>query len=209
MHNQFNDIFSSRELMTLASIVQVGDATYRELMETQQPMFGHPYFTDTRGRIRTKLVQMQCEIESHDPKFPFEFVQREFRYKQYIPELRSKNVVVHIARSSSPDVLPYASKYKVKLANNNHPLQRQMIIDLEQAPPYSEVPYYGILTFGGRDNTFSVIQFPEPGYARIAEQIILPQMVITDTNESGKAFERKKAALKKEFLAHGSEEGVS
>lgn len=209
MHNQFNDIFSSRELMTLASIVQVGDATYRELMETQQPMFGHPYFTDTRGRIRTKLVQMQCEIESHDPKFPFEFVQREFRYKQYIPELRSKNVVVHIARSSSPDVLPYASKYKVKLANNNHPLQRQMIIDLEQAPPYNEVPYYGILTFGGRDKTFSVIQFPEPGYARIAEQIVLPQMVITDTNESGKAFERKKAALKKEFLAHGSEEGVS
>ncbi len=69
------DIFTPRELMTLASIVQVGDATYRELMETQRPMFGHPYFDDTRGRIRTKVVQMQCEIESHDPKFPFEFVQ--------------------------------------------------------------------------------------------------------------------------------------
>ena len=44
MHDQFRDIFTPRELMTLASIVQVGDATYRELMETQRPMFGHPYF---------------------------------------------------------------------------------------------------------------------------------------------------------------------
>ena len=58
MHDQFRDIFTPRELMTLASIVQVGDATYRELMETQRPMFGHPYFDDTRGRIRTKVVQV-------------------------------------------------------------------------------------------------------------------------------------------------------
>ena len=87
MHDQFRDIFTPRELMTLASIVQVGDATYRELMETQRPMFGPPYFDDTRGRIRTKVVQMQCEIESHDPKFPFEFVQREFQYNQRVPEL--------------------------------------------------------------------------------------------------------------------------
>ena len=71
MYTQFKDIFTPRELSTLASIIQVGDTAYRELMETQHPMFGHPYFADTKGRLRTKLVQMQCEIESHDPKFPF------------------------------------------------------------------------------------------------------------------------------------------
>lgn len=59
MQNQFADIFTSQELLTLSSIVQVGDATYRELMETQQPMFGHPYFIGIRGRIRTKLVQVK------------------------------------------------------------------------------------------------------------------------------------------------------
>lgn len=209
MHTQFKDIFTSRELLTLASIVQVGDATYRELMETQRPMFGHPYFADTRGRLRTKLVQMQCEIESHDPKFPFEFIQREFQYKQLIPELRNKSVILHIARSVSPDVLPYASKYKIRLSNNNHELQRQMVLDFDKTPPYSNEPYYAILTFGGRDQTFSVIQFPEPGYEGIAECLPLPQISLTNESESTKVFERKKAVLKKEFLAHGAEESIS
>ncbi len=209
MCTQFKDIFTPRQLLTLSSIVQVGDATYRELMETQRPMLGHPYFADTRGRLRTKLVQMQCEIESHDPKFPFEFIQREFQYKQLIPELRNNHVILHIARSSSPDLLSYASKYKIRLSNNNHALQRQMVIDFDKTPPYGDEPYYGILTFGGRSHTFSVIQFPEPGYTGIAERLPLPQISLTNENESTKVFERKKAVLKKEFLAHGAEEGIS
>ncbi|WP_050618713.1 hypothetical protein [Intestinimonas massiliensis (ex Afouda et al. 2020)] len=209
MPERFQNLFTPRELMTLASIVQVGDATYRELMETQRPMFGHPYFADTRGRLRTKLVQMQCEIESHDSKFPFEFVQREFQYKQLIPELRNKSVILHVARSSSPNDLPYASKYKIRLSNNNHALQRQMVIDLDQTPPYGDEPYYGILTFGGRGQTFSVVQFPEPGYTGVAEQLLLPQIVLNDESENTKVFERKKAVLKREFLAHGIEEDIS
>lgn len=209
MYTQFKDIFTPRELLTLSSIVQVGDATYRELMETQRPMFGHPYFADTRGRLRTKLVQMQCEIESHDPKFPFEFIQREFQYKQLIPELRNKGVILHIARSSAPDSLSYASKYKIRLSNNNHALQRQMVIDFDKTPPYGNEPYYAILTFGGRSQTFSVIQFPEPGYTGIAESLPLPQISLTNESESTKVFERKKAVLKKEFLAHGAEENIS
>lgn len=209
MYTQFKDIFTPRELLTLSSIVQVGDATYRELMETQRPMFGHPYFADTRGRLRTKLVQMQCEIESHDPKFPFEFIQREFQYKQLIPELRNKGVILHIARSSAPDLLPYASKYKIRLSNNNHALQRQMVIDFDKTPPYGNEPYCAILTFGGRSQTFSVIQFPEPGYTGIAECLPLPQISLSNESESTKVFERKKAVLKKEFLAHGAEEDIS
>lgn len=209
MYTQFKDIFTPRELLILSSIVQVGDATYRELMETQRPMFGHPYFADTRGRLRTKLVQMQCEIESHDPKFPFEFIQREFQYKQLIPELRNKGVILHIARSSAPDLLPYASKYKIRLSNNNHALQRQMVIDFDKTPPYGNEPYYAILTFGGRSQTFSVIQFPEPGYTGIAECLPLPQISLSNESESTKVFERKKAVLKKEFLAHGAEEDIS
>lgn len=204
MQGQFKEILSAREIAALAAIVQVGDATYRDLLEANKPMLGHPYFTDTRGRIRTKLVQIQCEIESQDPKFPFKFVQREFRYKQMIPELRTKKVILHIARSSSPDELPYPSKYKVQYSNNNHAIQRQMIIDLDQTPPYGDGPFYGILTFGGRGQTFSVIQFPEPGYLGIAEQIWLPSIALSDNNENVKVFERKKAVLREEFLAHDS-----
>lgn len=39
MYTQFKDIFTPRELLTLSSIVQVGDATYRELMETRTSLF--------------------------------------------------------------------------------------------------------------------------------------------------------------------------
>ena len=202
----FSDIFTARQLVTLASIVQVGDAAYRDLMETQRPMFAHPYFADTRGRIRTKFVQMQCEKQSHEPNFPFEFSQRYFEYNQCIPELRTKNVILHIARSTAPDCLPYESKYKLRLSNNNFGMQRQMVIDTDFQPPYSEEPFYGLLVFGGRESTFAVVQFPEPGYENIAEIITIPQMSLTDIPEETVVFERKKAALKQEFLARGLEE---
>lgn len=203
MSNYLCNLLSANQMLALSSIVNVGDAAYRDLMENQSPMFGHDYFNDTRGRIRTKLVQMQCEIESKDKHFPFEFSQREFSYHQLIPELRTKNLILHIARSRSPETLPYSSKYKVQLSNNNHPIRRQMIFDFNENPPFGEEPYYGLLVFGGREDTFSVIQFPEPGYTGIADIIIVPQ-VITSTH-SDENFERKKAKLKKEFLAHEAE----
>lgn len=209
MPTNFKDIFTARELLTLSSIVQVGDSAYHDLMETQRPMFGHPYLADTRGRIRTKLVQMQCEIESHDPKFPFEFFQRKFQYNQVIPELRSKNVILHIARSKTPENLPYPSRYKMSLSNNNNALHRQMVIDLGNTPPYSDEPFYALLVFGGHRKTFSAIQFPEPGYSGIIEALPLPQIAFSNESENTEVFERKKAVLKKEFLVHGAEEVVS
>ena len=110
----FKDSLSNHELSILSSIVQVGDSAYKELMENQESMFGHPYFYNVRGIIRTKLVQMQCEIESHDSGFPFSFTQREFSYKHIIPELRTNNIIIHIARSNSPTSLSFKSKYKAR-----------------------------------------------------------------------------------------------
>lgn len=207
MSIDLKSFFTARELQTLSSIVNVGDAAYRDLMESQRPMFGHPYLSDTRGRIRTKFVQMQCEIESHDPKFPFAFSQRQFQYNQLIPELRNKNVILHIARSKDPDTLPYASKYKVALSDNNDALQRQMVIAPELTPPYRDEPFYALLVFGEQNKqTFSVIQFPEPGYQSIAEALPLPLVFPLADSEATETFERKKAVLKKEFLSHDAEE---
>ena len=200
MPDCFQNLLNARELMSLSSIVQIGDAVYRELMESQHSIFRHPFFTDTRGRIRTKLVQIQCELESHDPKFPFQFYQREFRYKQFIPELRTRSLILHIGRSFAPNILPYASKYKKALSFNNEALCRQLTWDFEQTPPYSPEPFYGILVFGGRAETFSVIQFPEPGYKGIAETINIPNLSIISQPTENRTFERKKAALKQEFL---------
>lgn len=84
-----------------------------------------------------------------------------------------------------------------------------MVIDSEKTPPYGDEPYYAILAFGGQRQTFSVIQFPEPGYTGIAECLLLPQISLTSESENTKVFERKKAVLKKEFLAHGAEEEIS
>ena len=202
-------LFSSKQLAALYSIVQVGDATYRELMESERRMFGHPYLTGERGRIRTRLVQMQCELESHEPNFPFEFAQREFVYGQVIPELHTNGVIIHIARSPAPNQLPYGADYRVELSYNNNPLQRQIVIDPTLEPPYSDVPFYGILVFGGQEKTFSIIQFPEPGFTSIADTVVVSAEHQKPAIDSDKSFERKKAKLKKEFLDRGAEEDVS
>lgn len=209
MINELETALTPKQLSTLASIVYVGDAAYRDLMETQRPMFGHPYFLGTRGRIRTKLVQMQCEIESHDDDFPFEFHEREFLYRDRVPELRSKKVILHIARSSNPEKLPSKAKYKVLLSNNNAPLHRQMVMDTDLQPPYGIEPLYGLLVFGGGKKPFSVIQFPAPGYRGILETIIIPHIILSEDSNDTELFERKKAVLKEEFLAHGTGEAIS
>ena len=194
------------QLQTLASIVQVGEEACKELLAAEHPMFNHRYLRDMRGRLRTKLVQMQCEIESHDPKFPFEFYHRDFMFYHSVPELRTKQVIMHLGRSKNPETLPYESRYKVQLSFNNHPIQRQLVINPGNNPPYSDGPFYAILTFGGRNQPFSVIQFPEPGYAGIAETISLPPMV--EESEKKKTVERKKAVLKEEFLYSSKEDVI-
>lgn len=194
-------LISNKQLKALASIVQLGTAAYDELIE-QYPSLSHSYFSDTRGRLYTKLVQMQSEIESHNLDFPFVFHQREFRYHQYIPELQSDNLILHIARSNSPDKLPYSSKYKIEFSNNNVPIMRQMIIDDSFNPPYIYEKFYALLVFGGKKEPFSVIQFPEPGFKGISDIIVIPQIVVSSKTPE---FERKKAVLKNKFL---QKEGV-
>lgn len=59
-----------------------------------------------------------------------------------------------------------------------------------------------MLVFGGGIQTFSLIQFPAPGYYGIADSIPLPQIILEKKSEAEQTFERKKALLKEEFLAH-------
>lgn len=200
------DILTSQQIASLASMISIGDATYKDLI-SKDSFFSHPYSTDLRGRLRTKLVQMQCEIESHSPGFPFEFSQRTFQFGQCIPELRTKDLILHIARSSNPDILPPISKYKLNLSNNNDSLQRQFMLDFDHLPRYSFAPFYGLVVFGGTDDIFAVIQFPEPGYFDIAESIKLPLDMPINQSEA-KTFERKKVALKEKILSSNGEEGI-
>ncbi len=203
------DLLTRQEMIALASIVQVGDATYFDLIEAENPIFTHKYFTDIRGRLRTKLVQMQCEIEHYDAKFPFDFFEREFCYGQKVPELRNKYLIIHIAQSRSPNSLPSKADYKHDLTYNNDPLFSQMKLDFLGEQKFIQEPYYAILTFGGRKGkTFCRLQFPEPGYKAIADYIDIPMLSLVEEKEETKKFERKKAVLREEFLAHSAQEGA-
>ncbi|MDE6853109.1 MAG: hypothetical protein K2J67_11615 [Lachnospiraceae bacterium] len=172
-------------------------------------MFGHQYFTDIKGRIHTKLVQMQCEIESQDENFPFEFSERYFCCGHVVPELRNEHMIIHIAQSKSPISLPSKADYKYDLTFNNDPLCRQMKFDFLEEQKYVPELYYGILVFGSqRGETFCRLQFPEPGYKGIADYIDIPLISLVDKQDETKTFERKKAVLREEFLAHSTREGA-
>lgn len=201
-------LLTQYEMTTLASIVQVGDSTYFDLIE-KESLFAHKYCTDLRGRLRTKLVQMQCEIEHHDNKFPFEFSEIEFCCGYTAPELRNKYMIIHIAQSSSPVSLPSKADYKHKLTYNNNPLCRQMKLDFLGEEKYTEELYYGLLVFGGRrGKTFCRLQFPKPGYTAIEDYIDIPMISLVSEKEETKKFERKKAVLREEFLAHNAKKAT-
>lgn len=200
MNNALKNFLTNEQIISLSSIVQVGNATYHELMESEGLLFAHPYFRDTKGRIWTKLVQVQCELESHEAKFPFNFYQREFRYKQFVPELHTKDegMIIHLGRSNGPDKLPYGAKYKKELSYNNDRIKRQLMLD--DNADYKESPFYGILAFGGKKELFSIVQFPEPGYNGIIDTIEIPHLILPKESVETQTFERKKATLKKEFI---------
>lgn len=203
MVDRFSNVITKEELKALASIVQVGSVAYRELLKSENSLFTHPYFSGLKGRIWTSLVQMECEIESHESQFPFEFHQREFAYNQCIPELRTDNVILHIARSQSPEVLPYDARYKIELSNNNSILCRQLTFCSKEPQVYQEAPFYGLVVFGGYKTLFSTIQFPEPGFSGIADAIPVPLM---DSETTKETFERKKATLKQKLSAQIGQE---
>ncbi len=202
-------LLNHRQTALLSSVVQIGNETYNELMDTQKDKFAHQYFSDINGRIRTKLIQMQCEIESRSPDFPFHFYQRKFKFNQYIPELHTDKLIINIARTSKPHILPNSSKYKIELSNNNSILNRQLMFDEFNTNNCIDVPFYAILAFGGIKEPFSVLQFPEPGFSGIATSITIPQFFSVEGSEEIEVFERKKAVLKYEFNQHSSEEAIS
>lgn len=192
-------LLSNEEKRTLSMIVQVGEAAYRDL--AQHPLFNHRYFQDIKGRLRTKIVQIQCEMESHEENFPFEFYQRDFSYSLCVPELRTKDLILHLARSQSAESLPYKAKYKVELSNNNSEMYSQLRINTLNDPPTEDEPYYGLVAFGGKNKLeFIRVQLPAPGYIEIADYIDIPILTAVQNQEDKEVFERKKAGLKREFL---------
>lgn len=210
MFNNVDSIFTTNQLAILKSIIQVGDETYRELVESNTPLLSHKFFGDTRSRIRTKIMQIQCELESHEPNFPFKYFQRIFPFNQIIPELRTKKVILHIGQTHNISKLPHIATYKKKLSLNNNFLQRQLIFDFNNPPSGTNLQqYYAILAFDGTKQTFSLIQFPEPGYKKVAQTILLPQNNLQNAINKPEIIERKKAVLKKELIAHISEEEIS
>lgn len=203
-----NQLLTQNQLAALSSIVEIGSALFYDLVESKHPIFGHSFCSDIRNRLHTKLVQIQCELESHESGFPFDYHQRQFAFGQFIPELRSDNIVLHIARSSSPNILPSASRYKVELSFCNSQLHRQLYFDFGKPELIKETPIYGLLVFGGQDEHFSVIQLPEPGYTGIIDIIAVPKFKIHGIYEDPETFARKKAVLKREVLSQISQEGV-
>lgn len=207
MQNNFDLNFTTTQLRMIASIVQVGEATFNELIGNDKSVFSHRYFSGTKSRILTKLVQIQCQIESKSSEFPFQFSERTFAYDDIIPELRTENCILHFAKSNSPDILPYPSGYKKELSQNNMMIRKQLVLDFDDMPKTKDEPFYGLVVFGGkRENPFIVIQFPEPGFSRIAKKITIPQ-IISGGQEEKEEFKRKKAVLKEEYLSQLSKEG--
>lgn len=208
MHHMFDSVFSVNQLKTLSAIVHVSEAVYRDFIVSNELLLTHQYLRCECGRIRTKLFQMQSEIESHNPGFPFQFGEINFAYKHTIPELRTDKVILHLARSTSPNRLSNRARYKVDLSENNQAICRQLSFNFDNIGHYEECPLYALLVIGGYDTPFSVIQFPEPGYKDIAKIIPVPQYISSFSAESGVEIERKKAVLRKEFLTSSTEGNI-
>jgi len=192
-------ILCKEQLQTLSSIIQVGEACYRDMI-AEHAISGHRYDEYLISRARTLFVQLQCELCSREPTFPFNVVQQSIHSKLKVTEFHTDNLILHFARSSSPNKLPNETKYRKLLSKNNSSLIIQREANYYKSHLESSLPLFGILTFGGKETLFMVILFPYPGYREIAERIEIPIVSFDELSSSGVEFERKKALLKEEFV---------
>ena len=206
MSDTFHSLLDNRQIEMLSAIVQTGRSVASELLEN--PVYDHSFLGPMRGRLYTTCVQMQCELESQTPGFPFRYSETKFPFNQTIPQLATEGLIIHLGRSAHPDELPCKAKYKTRLSYNNQPLLRQMTFDFERNPPYVDSKFYGLLAFGGKEDPFAVLQFPEPGYGGIAEIITIPESCRPEKYDEH-VFERKKAVLKESVLRKYEEEAAT
>ena len=59
MANPYLTLFTSEQIRTLSAIVQVGNEAFREIVN-QDMALRHRYLRETKQRMLTKMIQMQC-----------------------------------------------------------------------------------------------------------------------------------------------------
>lgn len=209
MIENLHSMCNSKQLRTITSIVQIGDSVYNELTSKNTYIFDHKYMLGEKKRMYTKLVHMQCEMESKSPDFPFEFRERNLPFGQKIPELYMDNCIMHFAPSQSTDILPSYAEYKKELSERNRAIRRQLIFnELEDKRVIvKNEAYYSLIAFGKKNgNLFIALQFPEPEYTGIAHSFIIPQLILSGDGDH-ENFKRKQAELKEKYLFEMKKEG--
>ena len=125
-----------------------------------------------------------------------------FNYK--VAELRNKNMVIHIAKTSRGKNLPTKSVYKLKYAQNNNFKQQQLKLDLAEKTNRTTVePYYGIITYNvGKNLDIESINLviPATDMETYIEKIdIKSEVERLKTVENDKQNEKTLVTLKNEF----------
>ena len=168
-------------------------------------IFDNELSSNILSRIMTFCIDRQFSPDIYINKNGFESNIKKvnvFNYK--VAELRNKNMVIHIAKTSRGKNLPTKSVYKLKYAQNNNFKQQQLKLDLAEKTNRTTVePYYGIITYNvGKNLDIESINLviPATDMETYIEKIdIKSEVERLKTVENDKQNEKTLVTLKNEF----------
>lgn len=170
-------------------------------------IFDNELSSNILSRIMTFCIDRQFSPDIYVNKNGFESNIKKvnvFNYK--VAELRNKNMVIHIAKTSRGNVLPTKSAYKLRYAHNNDFNQKQLKLDLSEiSGKTTEEPYYGIITYNvGRNLEIEAINLviPEINMETYLEKIDIKSEVerlktVYNDEQNEKTLVTLKSELKK------------
>lgn len=168
-------------------------------------IFDNELSSNILSRIMTFCIDRQFSPDIYINKNGFESNIKKvnvFNYK--VAELRNRNMVIHIAKTSRGKNLPTKSVYKLKYAQNNNFKQQQLKLDLAEKTNRTTVePYYGIITYNvGKNLDIESINLviPATDMETYIEKVdIKSEVERLKTAENDKQNEKTLVTLKNEF----------
>lgn len=149
-------------LKPIYTVFQNANVMFKEIMGLDY--FNSKYLLNIKGRMLNFVICSLFQPKYLSSNFPFEVEVKDLKFQKSVV-LKRNNILLTIGKTCSKGTLPNTANYKEEYAAGNWGISNQLFIDwVYEDIIIKQQPYYGIITYGMKENNFDYIDLIIPDY---------------------------------------------